>query len=64
MAYNTYYACDKCGTVGGAWINYTATFGIVVKIARDEGWQVGKNGWFCPRCRTTRRRRDNARRNP
>lgn len=55
MAFNSYYACDKCGRVGGAWINCTATFGTVVQIARKKGWQIGKNGWYCPNCRTVKR---------
>ena len=54
MAFNSYYACDKCGRVGGAWINYTVCVGTAVSIARKKGWQIGKNGWFCPNCRTVK----------
>lgn len=51
MAYNCYFACDKCGTEGGAWTNYTVSLAVCERLARRDGWQVGKRGWFCPNCR-------------
>lgn len=55
MAYIVYFACDYCGKEGGAWMNRTVSQGIVTKIARDRGWQVGKRGYVCPKCQRKRK---------
>lgn len=56
MAYNVYYACDRCGLTYG-WINYSVCYSDAVAIAREKGWQVGKKGWFCPDCKQAIRKR-------
>lgn len=53
MAYNVYFACDKCGAIH-SWINHSLSISIATSIARSYGWSVGKKGWFCPECRKTR----------
>lgn len=50
MAYNCYFSCDRCGD-GWSWINQTISYNRAVKRARERGWTVGKNGWFCPSCK-------------
>ena len=50
MAYNVYFACDKCGNEGMAWCNHSVSLSICIKLAREAGWKVGKRGWICPRC--------------
>lgn len=54
MAFNVYYACDKCGRTV-SWVNHSVSLAIAKSIARKDGWQVGKKGWFCPSCRTRKR---------
>lgn len=49
-AYNVYYCCDKCGATH-SWINHSVSLSIAIKMARDDGWSVGKRGWYCPECR-------------
>ena len=51
MAFNVYYCCDRCG-VTHSWINNSVSLAIATKMARHDGWQVGKRGWYCPKCRT------------
>lgn len=55
MAFNVYYCCDKCG-VTVSWVNCSVSMAIATAIARKEGWQVGKRGWFCPNCRDRKRK--------
>jgi len=55
MAYNVYYSCEKCDTIR-SWVNGGPKFNSAVRIARKAGWQVGKLGWFCPKCRTRKKR--------
>lgn len=55
MAYNVYFQCEKCGN-SYCRTNYTISLTRATKIARKKGWQVGKKGWFCPNCRTTKRK--------
>ena len=50
MAYNVYFACDKCGNEGMAWCNHSVSLNICIELARETGWKVGKRGWICPRC--------------
>lgn len=50
MAYTVYYECDKCGKLGGAWRNYSVSLSVCTRIARSEGWKIGKRGWICPNC--------------
>ena len=50
MAYNSYYACDRCGTEGIVLTNRTLYYTVAVKQARRRGWIVGDKGWFCPKC--------------
>ena len=50
MAYRVYYLCDKCGA-GHSWTNYTVSYGRAVRLARADGWKVGKKGWYCPKCK-------------
>ena len=50
MAYNVYYSCDKCGNTH-SWINHSVSFSIAKAMARSNGWEVGKRGWYCPKCR-------------
>lgn len=57
MGYEAYIRCDKCGETM-RWVNSGPNYNLAVRIARDiHGWQVGKLGWFCPKCRTRKRRR-------
>lgn len=58
MALVEYIACDKCGCTLRVWINQLYSMHIAVSIARDYGWQVGKTGWYCPDCRTRRKKND------
>lgn len=51
MAYNVYFACDRCGREGFAITNRTLSYCKAVKIARKQGWMVGQKGWFCLNCR-------------
>lgn len=50
MAYIEYIACDKCGA--DMLLSVDRSFGITFarSYARKNGWQVGKNGWICPKC--------------
>lgn len=50
MAYNVYFACDKCGNEGTAWCNFSVALSRCIKLPREAGWQVGNRGWICPRC--------------
>lgn len=50
MAYVVYFACDSCGREGAAWVNHSVSLSICEKIARKDGWRVGKRGWICPSC--------------
>lgn len=50
MAYNVYFSCDNCGTEGGACCNITVSLARAEKIARRQGWRLGKRGWICPNC--------------
>lgn len=50
MAYNVYFACDRCGVMC-SWTNFTVNYSCAIKYARSKGWQVGKKGWFCPECK-------------
>jgi len=54
MAYNVYFCCDKCGDTY-SWINTSVSIDRAKKIARDRGWEVGKRGWYCPKCRSRRK---------
>lgn len=58
MAFHVYYTCDKCGLTYG-WTDCTVTYNSAIRIARSEGWQVGKKGWFCPKCRKIKRKKEN-----
>ena len=51
MAYKVGYSCDRCGTTH-YWIDYTVTYREAIRLARLDGWRVGKKGWFCPECKT------------
>lgn len=55
MAYIVYFACDRCGTESGMWVNHTVSQSRAAKIARDRGWQIGKQGYVCPMCRRERK---------
>ena len=55
MAYNVYFCCDICGATW-SWVNVTVNLSCAQRIARAKGWQVGKNGWFCPDCKTQKRK--------
>lgn len=55
MAYNVYFCCDKCGDTY-SWVNTPVGITYAERLARNKGWQVGRKGWFCPSCRTTKRR--------
>ena len=59
MAYNVYFSCDTCGATYN-WVNHTVSQSTAARIARSDGWSVGKRGWFCPECRKKRRQRENA----
>ena len=54
MAYVEYVACDQCGNdlLIGTDMSYGITFAR--RYARKCGWQVGKAGWLCPKCRRKR----------
>ena len=55
MAYVVYFACDRCGNEGRAWVNYSVSFSTCVSIARTDGWKVGQRGWVCPKCQAKMR---------
>ena len=59
MAYNVYFICEKCDATH-AWINTSVPLNTAIHLARNYGWQVGKTGWFCPTCRTRKRRINDA----
>lgn len=59
MAYNVYFSCDTCGATYN-WVNHTVSKSTAARIARSDGWSVGKRGWFCPECRKKRMKRENA----
>lgn len=50
MAYIEYIACDKCGTDMGGWVDQSMGICFARRYARARGWQIGKNGWICPKC--------------
>lgn len=50
MAYEVRIVCDKCGG-GFYWKNESVSKVWATKQAREKGWQIGKQGWFCPACR-------------
>lgn len=54
MGYMAEIRCDKCGD-GYYWTGRGPNHRVALQIARDQGWQVGKTGWFCPKCRTRKR---------
>lgn len=56
MAYICYFACDRCGKEGGAWINRTVSLTTSIAIARDYGWKVGRRGWICPSCQNGKKK--------
>lgn len=56
MAYNVYFACDKCGVEGLAWTNHMVAYSTCVQFAREMGWKVGKRGWICPKCQNLNKR--------
>ena len=56
MAYNVYFACDKCGNEGMDWGNHSVSLSICIKMAREAGRKGGKRGWICPGCQQKRRR--------
>lgn len=60
MAYNVYCSCDRCGQALN-WINHTVSYRTAVAVARSNGWQVGKKGWYCPICKhkVNRKRKEN-----
>lgn len=37
MAYNVYFACDKCGNEGMAWCNHSVSLSICTKLADMTG---------------------------
>lgn len=55
MAYNVYFACDRCGIEGAAWTNRSVSLTTCAKFARAAGWIIGKHGWICPVCQRRRR---------
>lgn len=55
MAYIEHIACDKCGVDCGGWSNRSFGLSFAKRYARRNGWQVGKLGWFCPKCRRNKR---------
>lgn len=57
MGYIVGIICDgpDCKEDFGFWENFTITKATATRWARDAGWQVGKKGWFCPKCRRTRK---------
>lgn len=57
MAYNSYVACDRCGTDFPFACNQTVSMSKAVKIMKRVGWTVktykeglGRTDWFCPDC--------------
>lgn len=59
MAYNVYFACDRCGFEGLAWTNHMVAKSTCVKIARKMGWRVGRKGWICPDCQKKKKENNN-----
>ena len=55
MAYNVYFACDRCGTEGLSWVNHMVAYSTCVMYARQSGWKVGTRGWICPTCQKKER---------
>lgn len=58
MAYNVYFACDRCGIEGISWVNHSVSLSICEKIARERGWRVGRHGWICPACQKSKRKKE------
>lgn len=54
MAYIEYIACDKCGCDILISIDKSSGITFARSYARKNGWQVGKNGWICPKCQRRR----------
>lgn len=52
MAYVVYCGCDKCGEDAISYLNVSVSLSCMQKIARMQGWSVGKNGWICPNCKS------------
>lgn len=50
LIFTTKYVCDKCGKVGMEW-NCAFPKTTAMEIARNDGWQIGMNGWICPDCK-------------
>lgn len=55
MGYKVICRCDKCGAAV-YWENMSVSLADATDIARRDGWQIGKKGWFCKNCRATKRR--------
>lgn len=55
MAYNVYFCCEKCGATV-SWVNTSVSLSVATAIAREDGWQVGKRGWYCPNCRKRKKK--------
>lgn len=52
MSYMVGIFCDGCKDgCAGVWENETVNISSATRTAREQGWSVGKNGWFCSKCR-------------
>lgn len=63
MGYVLKITCDKCGD---GWVYHDGghSYPGAVKIYRQwYGWQIGKTGWYCPKCRSRKRRGSDVRDN-
>lgn len=58
MGYKVIVRCDTCGN-GFSWTDITVTYNTAIRIARNEGWQVGKKGWLCPNCKQMKKKKEN-----
>ena len=57
MAYSVKVACDKCGENPFFWTNQTITMKRAMRLAKNEGWLITRNGnWYCTECGETVRR--------
>lgn len=50
MAYSVCVICDVCGS-GYQWEDHSVSYSTAARIARKDGWSIGKRGWLCPACR-------------
>lgn len=51
MGFEVSITCDGCGK-GVVYEDSPVSYSFEKRNRRNYGWQIGKKGWLCPKCRT------------